>query len=1230
MRFKKQIAILLLLSMLCGVFASCKKKEHDGSISDDSNGASDGTETSQPPEGDTWMDIWNQDPEFEVLTDDKSKDTRGTLPDGSWFDSFTLQRNLFWTNKNNYATRMDFEEGMLHYEAADFSGTTHEAIITRSVDPTENFEVEFRLKIDYYGNDNGVYVGYNGVRVVIYFAESFVRFNRDRGGSEPGGDIVYTDIGYDWHTYRIRVNDRIAKVYIDGVYLTSFVPESWGGENGELGLFAYPSNATNAARGRVEYMSYTVLEEDNVKISSPTAGAVCGEGVSDVAVSVKLSATAAQASDSVSYYLNGLYAGQGAVQSSDLSAKMTFQSLKPGVYSVYAVCGDYTSAERVFTVEEPSATKNAVYTTKQLLQSSYILKFNVSGSGTVTAGDGMYPLSLSFGSHKLSYSSYDGKKNILMGDGAYIVLVDGGSVWLYYNGKLALSYRLPYGACESAVTVSGGISGLTVEAHNGTFYAKDLSEKTDLSEDVGAIGYNYALEFEYTKGSEADLILTDGIYSLDLHLAADGAISALMAPQKVPYRQAICEAGEGTAVYRVQVSLGIAQIYYNNVWLASWRMPESVAKRNLYFSGGGMGKVQIREINDKFYYAGNASDSDWNSYFGTTGDLSEIGATCLEVYSQNTAITAEIALTSASSGSIYLLARYFNGKGIFAGYDFDAKCFKIGNSLTALQAVDSSVSLSANGTAKLSLSVMGSSVVLTCNGTKIAETSVGDVNGWGNAGYLDLCDGAAVKSFSYEGDGNPLCGTTTALIPNDWTSCFFEFNGTVYAGGEFGAYRSKDDGKTFTDFSLFGSYSSWNMLVLKSGKLLSLVRTGSLGSLRYVAYVSSDNGLTFDGPYPVNADTNAYRFTMNGKVMQTSSGRIIFVSGETENEYMGQLWVYYSDNDGVTWTKSDSEFNQKTTGMNLQEGMVVELDDGLLRMYARNDCGYIVYSESTDGGVTWGMEMQFSNFPSTVCAFGVNKDPYTGAIYMCWEYNCANDSNLVQYPRTRVGLAVSYDNARTWYYVGDIDELNSLTSSTWMHMNGGVWFTEDAVLATTAKSINGQRYNYIVRIPKENLVPMARFNSLHVLREDPYAYREGMKLFANGVLAISSETGRVYASGVNYELDAVNGKRTMISAEIIADFLNGVLTLDGNRAVIRVGAAEYVFTAGSQTASVAGEEKAMTFAAVLEDGTMKVSLEDLHNALGLTARCSESGAMVFTVSSDPIRVDYLLSMTGIW
>ena len=89
----------------------------------------------------------------------------------------------------------------------------------------------------------------------------------------------------------------------------------------------------------------------------------------------------------------------------------------------------------------------------------------------------------------------------------------------------------------------------------------------------------------------------------------------------------------------------------------------------------------------------------------------------------------------------------------------------------------------------------------------------------------------------------------------------------------------------------------------------------------------------------------------------------------------------------------------------------------------------------------------------------MRKDPHTGAIYAAWEYNNINDSGQIQYPRTRIGLAVSYDNAKTWYYVADLDELNQPNSNTMAHWNLGVWPTKDAVFVSAGKQIDGTWHN---------------------------------------------------------------------------------------------------------------------------------------------------------------------------
>ena len=239
MKFRKLIAMLLLIATLVGSISSCTNRQTTAEDPTDSQ-----TVTNEIPQGDEWMDIWSQESVFTPITDDEKLDTKGETEDGSWFDSFSANKNPFWVNKNGYATKLEMNDGKMYYEAADCTGTHREAVIARQIRQSEQFELEFRFKMDYYGNDNGVYVSFNGVRVIIYFSESWVRFNRDRGGSEPAGDLVYTNIGYDWHTYRIRVVDRVAKVYIDGVYLTSFKPDV----SSSIGDFSHDSSVLMQSR----------------------------------------------------------------------------------------------------------------------------------------------------------------------------------------------------------------------------------------------------------------------------------------------------------------------------------------------------------------------------------------------------------------------------------------------------------------------------------------------------------------------------------------------------------------------------------------------------------------------------------------------------------------------------------------------------------------------------------------------------------------------------------------------------------------------------------------------------------------------------------------------------------------------------------------------------------------------------------------------------------------------
>lgn len=1237
---KKLAALLLLLAMAVGIFASCKGNSGNGVPTTEPIEPSNPSGPSEPV--DTWVDVWDQDPVYTPISNDTALD--GVQTNGSWFESFKSRNNLFWSS--NKVGTVSYEKGIATLSTSAWSEANAQSFVfSRNIMPSDNFEAEIRMKMDFFGNDNPIYIGMNGKRAIIYLFEAKIRFGIDReaNGTHPRAQYAYTNIGYDWHTYKFHGHDGIVDVYVDGVYMLSGKPEPHSVSN-VFAVSMYPVTQFNATTCQVDYASYTVLGSDAVKITSPTKGATVGNGTQDVTVTTEVASKLAEANETVSFYLNGAYAGSAKVN----DPKMTFKGLVPGVYEVYAKCGDTTSVERVFYVQnedEAAEPKNPIYSTDSLLQSSYILKFSLNGNGTLRAGDGFYALELAFSNGQLTCDTLTGAQPLDAGNGDYIAVVDGGVAWIYRNGRQMISYRMPYRACGTSVVTDGGVGNVRMESYNATLYREDFGGTANVTPDPGYVPFSYAVEFEYTKGKDATISFVDTAYFMNLLFSADGSVKGVIAPKMIASEEHLTQAKEGTHLYRVCVVNGIAQLFIDNVWVASWKLPKTVSPRTLSVKGDGIGMLRITEVDDRFYFSSERSAADWDDYFAVdkknANDVVNIvtpwtGDTrVLKVFSKNTTVSAKLNLTSSTTGNFYLVARYFDGcetqtgSGVIAGYDFSSKSFKCGVNFSNMNLLKS-VDLSAKSSVTLTLTVIDQTATLYCDGEKIGSWSIA-LNGWGNAGYSDNLKNGSFVSFSFEGDGNPLCDTATTLIKDRHTVGIYELNNKVIIAAEGGnIYHSTDGGKNFS-LANKSSYLDYNTIVLQSGKILSLKRKIESDGLKYyAAYISSDGGSSFLGPFSVHTDKNYERFTMNGKVMQASTGRIFFVSGETVNENIGELRVYYSDNEGRLWKKSESLFNQKTTGENLQEGVIVELPGGVLRMYARNDSGFVVYSDSHDNGKTWDMDMKVSNFPSVVSAFNARNDFETGAIYLAWEYNCSNDATTIQFPRTRVGMAVSYDGAQTWEYVGDFDELNDVNNRSWTHMNIGMWVTSESVFATVAKQIDGVWYNYTVRIAKDGIRTSARFNTLHSLLVDPTMDLEGVKLLTKGVLAISPTSGRVYASGEYYDIGIVNGKRTMLTVEMIASFLSGTLEKEGNVATVKLGAAEYVFTSGSKTALINGEQKEMTFEATAENGTVLISIEDLDNLLGLTTRRAANGAIVITTDPAPIRLEYILAQVGIW
>lgn len=124
----------------------------------------------------------------------------------------------------------------------------------------------------------------------------------------------------------------------------------------------------------------------------------------------------------------------------------------------------------------------------------------------------------------------------------------------------------------------------------------------------------------------------------------------------------------------------------------------------------------------------------------------------------------------------------------------------------------------------------------------------------------------------------------------------------------------------------------------------------------------TDNGLEWGEPEFINVKNQGERFTgvCPGRGTIASVGgkeRIIFplYDNYQGNQSDGKelASIAYSDDGGKTWKRGNRASNLNGSGKS-SESQIVVLPNGNLRMYSRNTVNYVSYTDSTDGGLTWG------------------------------------------------------------------------------------------------------------------------------------------------------------------------------------------------------------------------------------------------------------------------------------
>lgn len=167
--------------------------------------------------------------------------------------------------------------------------------------------------------------------------------------------------------------------------------------------------------------------------------------------------------------------------------------------------------------------------------------------------------------------------------------------------------------------------------------------------------------------------------------------------------------------------------------------------------------------------------------------------------------------------------------------------------------------------------------------------------------------------------------------------------------------------------------------------------------------------------------------------IRLGTGRLVasfgFVIGNDGSFAAG---IAYSDDDGLTWTKSASDLTLPANGGEggVSETAMIELADGTLRLYARQqraDKTHLASSVSADHGTTWSA-IQDSDVLSSNTFPALSRDP-NGSILLNWSGH--NAMGMTSYQRNNLTVAYSDDETATWNGYMDVFGRTRLSAPGW-------------------------------------------------------------------------------------------------------------------------------------------------------------------------------------------------------
>jgi sialidase-1 len=262
-------------------------------------------------------------------------------------------------------------------------------------------------------------------------------------------------------------------------------------------------------------------------------------------------------------------------------------------------------------------------------------------------------------------------------------------------------------------------------------------------------------------------------------------------------------------------------------------------------------------------------------------------------------------------------------------------------------------------------------------------------------------------------------------------SRYYGESGSDHAPAYLAGRYSEDGGKSWSasDKTVIPNEGDMNvmsvsLLRLKNDDIaLVYLRKNSTEDCIPYMRISTDEAESWSDPVKCITDKQGYFVLNNDRVIQLEDGRLLMAvalhkvpGGEWSAK--GDLYCYYSDDNGITWRSGDKV--PDITEIITQEPGLIEMKDGRIMMFIRASGGFQQLSYSSDRGVTWS-HIETSNIPSPVSPATIERIPGTDDWLMVWNNNDGTDEKI-RGKRTPLTVAISEDEGRSWKLIKNIHD----------------------------------------------------------------------------------------------------------------------------------------------------------------------------------------------------------------